>query len=261
MQRSRREGPRRLAILSWLDPSPQRPGHDATATVVEHKFDYVSTSAVLGSYCAPKRPRWMLTPTRVGDGFRRRTVRVGPLRSRGGLGSTSWPSTIGPTSTVAVYVGMTAESSAPRPRVAGSHRGKLGLPCCDVSGRRAHLCWDIVPCSGRVLGLVVAAGVEGEFAEQLAVFGHHLHVKVGDQDQDPSAGVPAAQPDVVQPAVVAKGDHAAVVDLARAEEQVEPPRPDVPSRWGRRPPSASPRPGGRAGGTCGGLLPGSARGW
>jgi hypothetical protein len=82
----------------------------------------------LGSYGAPRRPRWRRPPTRVGDGFRRRTVRVGPLRSRDGLGSTSWPSPIGPTSNVAVDVGMTAESWALRPAARGSHRGMSGLP-------------------------------------------------------------------------------------------------------------------------------------
>jgi hypothetical protein len=125
----------------------------------------------LGSYGVSRWPRWILTPTRVGDGFRRRTVRAGPLRSRDGLGSTSWPSTIGPTSTAAVEVGMTAESSAPRPRAAGSHWGKLGLhrtPArhgrrpgrMKVSGRvvrptapgqvrlRAGICALFVPASG-----------------------------------------------------------------------------------------------------------------
>lgn len=81
----------------------------------------------LGNYGAPRRPRWRRPPTRVGDSFRRRTVRVGPLRSRDGLGSTSWPSPIGPTSTVAVDIGMTAESWALRPAACGSHRGRLGL--------------------------------------------------------------------------------------------------------------------------------------
>ena len=98
----------------------------------------------LGSYGAPRRPRWRRPPTRVGDSFRRRTVRVGPLRSRDGLGSTSWPSPIGPTSTVAVDIGMTAESWALRPAARGSHRVGWGysnagssLPP-DALGRRAE---------------------------------------------------------------------------------------------------------------------------
>ena len=81
----------------------------------------------LGNYGAPRRPRWRRPPTRVGDSFRRKTVRVGPLRSRDGLGSTSWLSPIGPTSTVAVDIGATAESWALRPAARGSHRGRLGL--------------------------------------------------------------------------------------------------------------------------------------
>ena len=63
-------------------------------------------------------------------------------------------------------------------------------------------------------------GVQGERPQQLPVLGQHPHIKIGDQDQHARAGMPAAQADVVQPAVVPQGDHPAVVDLVAAEAVV-----------------------------------------
>jgi hypothetical protein len=64
-------------------------------------------------------------------------------------------------------------------------------------------------------GLVVAGGVEGEFAEQLSVVGDDADVQVVDQQQDAAAGVGLADADVVQPAVVAQGDGAVVDAMSR----------------------------------------------
>jgi hypothetical protein len=89
---------------SWADwdPSPQRPRHDATATIVEQKFDCVDFGS-LGSCGAPRRPSLgPSTPSRVGDGSG-----AGPV-----LAHASWP----------------AGSSAPRPAARVSHGRKLGLP-------------------------------------------------------------------------------------------------------------------------------------
>jgi hypothetical protein len=96
----------------------------------------------------------------------------------------------------------------------------LSLPHCDVSGHRAYLCRDIVPCSWLVLRLVVAAGIQGELAQLFPVFGDDPHVQIGDQDQHPDPGVAAAQPDVVQPAVVAQGDDPGAVELVVADAVV-----------------------------------------
>jgi hypothetical protein len=54
------------------------------------------------------------------------------------------------------------------------------------------------------LGLVVPAGVEGEFAQEFAVFGDDADVQVSDEEQDVGAGVGAADADVVEAAVVAQ---------------------------------------------------------
>jgi hypothetical protein len=97
-----------------------------------------------------------------------------------------------------------------------------------------------LPRSGGVLGLVVAAGIEGERPDQRSVLGQHAHVEVRDEHEDADAGVAAAQPDVVEPAVVAQGDDAGAVDLVVADAVV-----------------------GRDGGTWragGGLRPGGERG-
>ena len=45
------------------------------------------------------------------------------------------------------------------------------------------------------MGLVVAGGVEGQSAEDLAVVGEDPHVEVGDEDQDAGVFVGAADAD------------------------------------------------------------------
>jgi hypothetical protein len=90
---------------------------------------------------------------------------------------------------------------------------------CDVSGHRSHLSRDIVPRWG-LLGLVVTAWVEGECPDQRSVFCQDPDVEVGHQDDDADAGVAAAEPEVVQPAVVAKGDDPGAVDLVVADAVV-----------------------------------------
>jgi hypothetical protein len=70
-------------------------------------------------------------------------------------------------------------------------------------------------------GLVVPAGVEGELAQELTgVFVDHADVAVLDEEQDVGSGVGSADADVVQPAVVAQGDHAGVVDAVVADPLV-----------------------------------------
>src|SRR3954452_19411017 len=62
-------------------------------------------------------------------------------------------------------------------------------------------------------GLEVAAWVEGEFSQELAgVAGGDPDVQVVDEQGDAGAGVLASEADVVQPAVVAQGDGAGLVD-------------------------------------------------
>jgi hypothetical protein len=56
-------------------------------------------------------------------------------------------------------------------------------------------------------GLVVAAWVEGEVAEEFAGFGvDDPDVQVLDEEQDAGLGVGPADADVVEPAAVAEGD-------------------------------------------------------
>src|ERR1700722_1504554 len=70
-------------------------------------------------------------------------------------------------------------------------------------------------------GLVVAAGVEGEFAEELAGGGvDDADVEVADEHQDAGSGVGPADADVVQPAVVAQGELAVGVDAVGADPVV-----------------------------------------
>jgi hypothetical protein len=70
-------------------------------------------------------------------------------------------------------------------------------------------------------GLVVAGGVEDQFAEQLAGGGvDDADVAVGDEQQDVGAGVGSSDADVVQPAVVAQGDDTGVVDAVAADPLV-----------------------------------------
>jgi len=70
-------------------------------------------------------------------------------------------------------------------------------------------------CSG---GLVVAGGVDGEFAEEFAGGGvDDADVEVVDEQQDVGSGVGSADADVVQPAVVAEAEFAVGVDDVAAD--------------------------------------------
>ncbi len=63
------------------------------------------------------------------------------------------------------------------------------------------------------LGLVVAGGVEGEFAEELACGGvDDADVEVVNQDQDAGSGVGSPDADVVESPVVAQGEGTCFVD-------------------------------------------------
>ena len=70
------------------------------------------------------------------------------------------------------------------------------------------------------LGLVVPGGVGGEFADELPGFGEDPDVAVVGEDQDSVAGESAAQADVVESAVVAQGDRAAVAHAVLADPVV-----------------------------------------
>jgi hypothetical protein len=85
------------------------------------------------------------------------------------------------------------------------------------------------------LWLVVAGWVEGELAQQLpGVFSEDADVPVQGQDQHAGAGMAAAQPDVVQAAARAQGDHAAGIDLVAAQAGVgrQRARAGQPGTWG-----------------------------
>jgi hypothetical protein len=70
-------------------------------------------------------------------------------------------------------------------------------------------------------GLVVAGGVDGELAEELAGGGvDDADVQVLDEHQDPGAGVGAADADVVEPAADAEGELAVGVDAVGADAVV-----------------------------------------
>lgn len=70
--------------------------------------------------------------------------------------------------------------------------------------------------------LVVAVGVEREFAEECAGVGlDDAEVAVGDEGEDSFVVVGAAQSDVAESAVSAQGDHAAGVDLVAAHAVVD----------------------------------------
>src|SRR4051812_16574933 len=69
--------------------------------------------------------------------------------------------------------------------------------------------------------LVVAAGVEGEFADEFAgVFGDDADLEFADEHEDAGAGVVVADADVVQAAVVAQGEFAVAVDAVFADAEV-----------------------------------------
>jgi hypothetical protein len=68
--------------------------------------------------------------------------------------------------------------------------------------------------------LIVAAGIEGEVANQLAgALVKDTDVQIGHEELDRPALVGSAQADVVQPAVVAKGDGAAGIDPVLADSE------------------------------------------
>ena len=70
-------------------------------------------------------------------------------------------------------------------------------------------------------GLVVAGGVEDEFAEEFAGGGvDDADVQVLDEEQDVGSGVGSADADVVEPAVGPEGDDAGVVDAVGADAVV-----------------------------------------
>jgi hypothetical protein len=70
-------------------------------------------------------------------------------------------------------------------------------------------------------GLVVDVGVEGEVAEQFAGGGvDDADVAVGGEQGDAGSGVGSADADVVEPAVVAQGDVAGLVDDVVADPPV-----------------------------------------
>jgi hypothetical protein len=68
--------------------------------------------------------------------------------------------------------------------------------------------------------LVVPAGVQVQVSEELSARAQHADVQVVDQDEDGCAGVAAAQADVVEPAVVPKGQLAVGIDLVVADPEV-----------------------------------------
>ena len=66
--------------------------------------------------------------------------------------------------------------------------------------------------------MVVPGGVEGEVAEEFAGgCVDDADVEVGDEDDDVGSGVFSADPDVVQPAVVAQRDLAGGIDAVVAD--------------------------------------------
>jgi hypothetical protein len=69
--------------------------------------------------------------------------------------------------------------------------------------------------------LVVAAGVDGQFAEQFAGGGvDDADVEVVDEHEHVGSGVGSSDAEVVQSAGHAQGDHAAVVDAVVADAGV-----------------------------------------
>ena len=89
---------------------------------------------------------------------------------------------------------------------------------CDVSGHRAHVSLDILPPSA--LRLVGLGRVQDEIPDELAVFSEHPYVKISDQDQYATASVTPSEPDVQEPALVAKRDLPGGVDAVFAHPVV-----------------------------------------
>src|SRR5439155_8632783 len=63
---------------------------------------------------------------------------------------------------------------------------------------------------------VVAARIETQSAQELPVLGEDPHVEICNESEDSDSGMSTTQPDVVQSAVVAKGDAAVAVDAIPA---------------------------------------------
>jgi hypothetical protein len=72
----------------------------------------------------------------------------------------------------------------------------------------------MVPDPGRLLGLVVPEGVEGEFADEGSLFGEDAHVPVSNEKAYGLVLKGAADADVEQAAHIAQGDLALGVDPA-----------------------------------------------
>ena len=90
--------------------------------------------------------------------------------------------------------------------------------------------------SGELLALVVPAGVEGQCADQLAgVLVEDPDVQVVDQHQYAGAGVPAADAEVMQAAVVPQGEFAVAVDAVAADPEVFVDEDPLPGRCRLRP--------------------------
>jgi hypothetical protein len=89
------------------------------------------------------------------------------------------------------------------------------------SDDRAHLSRDIVPlfwaAGGSAGRLVVAGGIEGEFAEEPPVFIDHADVSAGHEQGDASPDVIPADPDVVEPAQVTNGHASCLVHCVVAK--------------------------------------------
>ena len=86
---------------------------------------------------------------------------------------------------------------------------RCGHPNCDVARHRRHLepltrLWSGL---ADTAGLVIDGWVEHQLADELAGGGvDDANVEAVDQHQDGDSGVSSADPDVVQPAVVAEGE-------------------------------------------------------
>ena len=81
--------------------------------------------------------------------------------------------------------------------------------------------WGLSGASWFADGLVVAGGVEGQLAQELAGNGiDDADVQVLDEHEDGGSGMGPADADVVEPAVVAEGDFAVGVDAVRADAVV-----------------------------------------
>src|SRR5271165_5857263 len=74
--------------------------------------------------------------------------------------------------------------------------------------------------SGALEWLVVAARVEREFSDELAVEGDHADALIGDEELDPASLVGSAEPDVVELAHVAQADLAVGIDLVSSDAEV-----------------------------------------